>query len=368
MNNADILETLFLRLRRAGFQLGLGELLDAQRALAGGWPIATPDDVLVLARLLFCDSLNDIRDLERIWAEIQREQPQPPAPSEREQRKREETLRREHERAATIERAQELTPPTRELERPVEPALAALPLLAPEPRPSMDEAHDLLHAMPLTRRTLTYAWRFLRRPVPDGPADVLDLPASVELAARRGFFLAPVLRRRTRNAAHLVLLIDQGGSMTPFHRLTRDIVDTARSSSGLDRVAVAYFRNVPAAEEEYNGPRPPLIVCADPHLTSRITLDELLAECDGETSLLVVSDAGAARGYRVRERIRRSQEFLGRLRERSALVTWLNPLPEARWTGTSAERIANSVPMFPPEPEALATAIDVLRGAPFRHI
>ena len=78
---------------------------------------------------------------------------------------------------------------------------------------------------------------------PTAPADVLDLNATVEKAAREGFFLAPVYRRRVRNQAHLLLLVDQDGSMVPFHRFTRELVETASEESALGQVDVFYFHN-----------------------------------------------------------------------------------------------------------------------------
>lgn len=370
----ELITALFGRLRRAGFRLGVGELLDAHRALEGGWPVTSDQDLLDLARLLFCDSLNDARELERVWPEVRALwQPLPPAPAGEQpevERRKAERMRREHERAEVIERTQAPSPRP-ESAPPAAPALAALPLLAPEPGPADDGPPDMQHSWPLTRRALIYAWRFLRRPVADGPPDVLDVRATVERAARQGFFLAPVYRRRARNSAHLLLLVDQGGSMTPFHRFTRDIVDTARDYGGIGRVDVRYFRNVPPAEPS-EGPggaaRPELVVFEDPFLTKRADLSAVLAECDADTSTVVVSDAGAARGYQRLDRLQRTRVFLARLRERTSLVAWLNPMPEARWLGSTAQLIAYTVPMFPLEPDALAAAIDVVRGAPLRHI
>ncbi len=60
---------------------------------------------------------------------------------------------------------------------------------------------------------MSYGWRYLRRLAATGIADVLDMEATVEQAARQGFFLAPVYRRPSGNQARLLLLIDRGGSI-----------------------------------------------------------------------------------------------------------------------------------------------------------
>ena len=198
---------------------------------------------------------------------------------------------------------------------------------------------------------MVYAWRYLRRPVPDGPQDVLDIEVTVDRAARQGFFLAPVYRRRESNQAHLVLLVDQAGSMVPFHRFTRDLVESACWESTLQQVDVFYFHNVLTAS-----------IYHDSHLTELVPLDQVLEQCTSDTSVVLVSDAGAARGYRRLDRVRTTTEFLARLKQRTALLAWLNPMPRERWPSTSAQIIAHLVPMFPMDPDGLSDAIDVVRG------
>jgi len=176
---------------------------------------------------------------------------------------------------------------------------------------------------------------------------------SQEQTARQGFFLYPVYDRRQRNYAHLVLLIDQGGSMVPFHRFTRDLVETARDEqeSQIWQVELAYFQNVP-----------PPHVFRDPHLTEPLPLEHVLAGFTADTSVLLVSDAGAARGYRRNERIRATAEFLVRLKRWTTLIAWLNPMPQSRWASTSAQFIARLVPMFQMDRDGFSNAINALRG------
>jgi hypothetical protein len=76
----------------------------------------------------------------------------------------------------------------------------------------------------------------------------------------------------------------------------------------------------------------------------------------------VSSDAGAARGYRAKERSRGTIRFLAQLRRYTTLIAWLNPMPKHRWVGNSAEIIAHSVPMFQMDNDGLSNAIDVVRG------
>jgi hypothetical protein len=105
-------------------------------------------------------------------------------------------------------------------------------------------------------------------------------------------------------------------------------------------------------------------VFRDPHLAEPLSLEKALAECTPDSSVLVVSDAGAARGYRSMNRIRATTEFLVELRRRTTLIAWLNPMPQPRWASTSAQFIARLVAMFQMDPDGFGNAVDVLRGQP----
>ncbi|WP_295591175.1 hypothetical protein, partial [uncultured Lamprocystis sp.] len=233
------------------------------------------------------------------------------------------------------------------------PVIMPLPVRAPVAPPTPSPAREtaaLVTQDPVSRRTMAYTWRYLRRPVKDGPCDRLDLTATVERAARQGYYDRPVLTRRGTDHGHLVLLVDQGGSMVPFHRLTRDLVQTA-VAAGLGQVDLGYFQNVP----------PPLVY-ADPHRTRPLELARLLADCTPRSSVLLVSDAGAARGGRVQQRFQDTARVLVELKRLTGALAWLNPVPAERWPGTTAQLIALLVPMFPMTADGFGNAVDTLRG------
>ena len=229
--------------------------------------------------------------------------------------------------------------------------MAPLPVRIPYTPAPLDRAVAFQTHWPLPRRSMVYAWRYLRRPAPDGPADVLDVEATVNRAAAQGFYLAPVYRRRQRNHAHLALLVDQGGSMTPLHRFTRDLVESARYESDLETVEVYYFHNAPG--ESY---------FLDPQMTVRVPARDVLESWDADASVLIVSDAGAARGQRSMPRVQATARFLAALKAHVSFVAWLNPMPRPRWAESSARLIASMVPMFPMDPDGMSNAIDILRG------
>jgi uncharacterized protein with von Willebrand factor type A (vWA) domain len=350
-DSQELLIEVLLRMREAGTVLGIGELLSALEAAAGERTLQNLDELKQIARLLWCKSSMEAFELERAWAAAVARQSRPNPP-----------LTAQPLDAANVPRSDK-PPPSQPLiaHSPVpegglqsenatpEPIFRGLPILAPSP--ATRETAELQAYWPVSRRFMAYSWRYLRRPVRDGPEDVLDLDATVDQTAKRGFFLSPVFRPRERNHAHLLLLIDQDGSMVPFHRFTRDLVETSREDSNLQQVDIFYFHNV-VAERLY----------VDPRLTQPVDTAEVLSSCSADTSVLIVSDAGAARGYLRTKRITATMEFVAKFQYRTALLTWLNPMPRERWPDNSAHFIARLIPMFQMTAEELSSAVDVLRG------
>lgn len=343
---SQILIKMFTSLRLNGFTLGVGELLAAFQAVYDPYI----NDRMSLEQtliLLWCHSKEEKLYFEAIWSEINntsdRDVP-PPAPE-----------------APSVEmqsppRADESLLPAATDNQQVASQPSMFPIQAPLNFVEAGSTVDLQAYWPVTRRHMQYIWRYLRRPINDGPCDILDVQATVEQAAQQGFFLEPVYRRRERNHAHLILLIDQDGSMTPFHRFSRDLADTARHESSLEQVGVFYFHNI-VGEHVFH----------DPHLTQPVRLDRVLASCSCDTSILLVSDAGAARGYQRVKRIRATTSFLMPIKRSTTLIAWLNPMPKERWNGTSAQIIGHLVPMFQMDADGLRQAIHVVRGQPFQH-
>jgi uncharacterized protein with von Willebrand factor type A (vWA) domain len=349
MENLDPQQTLlqlFLALRRRNRQLGIRELLDAVRAVEAG-VIETADDLGKLLGMLWSHSPEEAREFELIWQSLE----QTDAAQRAKRKEPLDTIPPVVDRAPDQEPAPENTAPEPTVERPPTPEWTALPVRAPFFYEQSESAAGLDAYWPVSRRYLVYAWRYLRRPVADGPADVLDLDATVEKAAREGFFLGPVHSRRVRSQARLMLLVDQDGSMVPFHRFTRELVETASEESAIGQVDVFYFHNF-FVETVY----------ADPFLNERVAVNDMLGRCDEETSVLIVSDAGAARGFRRLERISSTTKMLGRLKLRTRLLAWLNPMPQERWEGTSAQMISRVARMFQMNSDGCSAALDVVRG------
>ncbi|MEM9149972.1 MAG: hypothetical protein AAGB19_05910 [Cyanobacteria bacterium P01_F01_bin.3] len=204
---------------------------------------------------------------------------------------------------------------------------------------------------PMTSRQMKQSWRYLRRLVREGPPVELDLEATVHQISSEGMLLQPVLRARRINRNELLLLIDQEGSMVPFHGLSERLAKTAISGGRLAGTGIYYFHNCP---DDY--------LYHDPYHQQVIPISSVLAELHSEyTGVLIFSDAGAARGALNQARLEMTIEFLSQLRQQLRYVAWLNPMPRDRWNSTAGE-IANHVPMFELSRQGLNQAIDVLRG------
>jgi uncharacterized protein with von Willebrand factor type A (vWA) domain len=340
--------TVFTSLRHRGLTLGISELLDALRAVDGGWGAGSDDALKRVARLLWCRTPLEVGELEDAWEDTSVAFPEPESADPADDAS---VPHAPNQGKVPLETGNASPPTLVTVDQRATGTWVPLPFVSPVTEEGSSEGSELIADRPISRRSMAYAWRHLRRPAPEGPADVLDIEATVGRVASQGLYLAPVWRRRLINQAQLVILLDQNGSMVPFHRFTRDLVETARFESTIARVECYYFHNVP-----------PDNLYLNPHMTEPVPWDHLASGMTSETAVLIVSDAGAARGHRRLERILATTRFLVSLGGLTERVACLNPMPEGRWASTSAAAIARVVPMFPMDSNGLERAVDMIRG------
>jgi uncharacterized protein with von Willebrand factor type A (vWA) domain len=209
--------------------------------------------------------------------------------------------------------------------------------------------------LPITRRQMQQSWRHLCRRVREGAAVELDVEATINKMGRQGMLLEFVQVPRRINRAELLLLIDQGGSMVPFHIASRQLVETVLQGGRLGKIGIYYFHNWLDRN---------ICLYLNSNLQGEsITFTEILSYLHSQyTSVMIFSDGGAARGHCNEKRIDRTHFFLGELRKRVRHIVWLNPVPRDRWKRTTARKIAESVPMFEFDRRGLQNAISVLQG------
>ena len=247
-----------------------------------------------------------------------------------------------------------------------------------------DRGLVLIPQYPLTAREVAQAWRRLRRPVRSGPPVELDVAATVDQRSRQGVATPPVVVPRRRNTARLLLLVDRHGSMTPFHGYVDHVVAAIRDAGRIDDMLPLYFHDLPggnadrSALDQVADPfRPDLDpvlslvppmhagrVYSDSDLTAPRSLTDVLAHLTVETSVLIISDAGAARRKFNIVRLLDSVAMLKAVMATDAAVTWLNPVPQELWRRSTAGQLARYIPMYPFTRQGLYQAVDVLRGRP----
>jgi uncharacterized protein len=243
----------------------------------------------------------------------------------------------------------------------------------------------LVPQFPLTDRQVAQIWGRLRRRVDVGTATELDIPETIERWSRSGVLTEMVLRPRQQNvASRLLILVDRQGSMVPFHAFCDHVCQAIAKSSQLGETAIYYFHNIPAegADDEVLDPlagqlfpRLDLIlgdigpcsegdIYTDRDLLEPIELKDVLELHGWDSSVVIISDAGAARNdYRV-SRLLETIAFMKALRTYTPRYVWLNPLAKVYWWGknNTAGQIARHIPMFSLDREGMERSVNVLRG------
>ncbi|NET59721.1 MAG: hypothetical protein F6K47_27295 [Symploca sp. SIO2E6] len=199
---------------------------------------------------------------------------------------------------------------------------------------------------PLTRRQIQQNWRYLRLPIREGALTELDLEATVQQISQEGIFLEPILIPRRLNRTQLLLLIDNSSSMVPFRLLSEQLAATVKAG-GFAKADIYYFRNCPRDYLYFYSNRP-----------DNLSISYLLPQLHrNRTIVFIISDGGSARGGINRDRIQLTDQFLENLTPYIRHLVWLNPLPESRWRGTTAEAISQLVRMFELNSSGLKAAI-----------
>jgi uncharacterized protein len=377
---------LFTKLQRRNYPLGVSDYALVLEALSRGARVASREDLIFLCQSLWAKSSMEqheialelnrllpkrltVAELEALQAEerqkkedapldIQTEKPRPQDSSEEstggrvsqsaDQKKRDEQeLMKE---AARKETARKEAGGKEGLKAGA--VVSALGQIEAEEKIwSADARFDYIGSLPVTRRQMKRAWRYMRLTKRIGTPVELDVEATVEHTYRLGVFEKTILMPRRANLAQLLILADEGGSMLPFRRVTEPLMESA-SQSGLAKVSTFFFHDV------INN-----TVYLDQSLTRSIEFERALNSAKW-TGILVVSDAGAARGNYDEARIIETEKLMQRLKQATANIAWLNPTPVSRWEGATAGELLSrcGAMMFTLDRAGLDAAVDAARG------
>lgn len=347
--------------QRHGLPLGVEEYLVAIRSLEAGFGISTRQELEQLCCTLWAKSEEENRLIRRLFEQMWRHSP----------------LESKEESISTNNNTQlpslpentqatsNQTPASFDSLREPLSDLEALPTITPEPVQAVQAVRTsrgdremkrprymlLTEYFPVTKRQMKQCWRHLRRTVRQGVPTELDVEATVAKIGREGISLQPVLAPPRTNKTDLVLLIDQEGSMVPFHDLSRQLVETAQRGGRLRTTNVFYFHDYP---DEY--------LYRHPAMFDEKPITRVFEEIGERAAVLIVSDAGAARGNFDQERVDSTKVWIEQLQQSVRYVAWLNPMPTECWRRTTASEIALFVPMFEMSLQGMNAAISVLRG------
>jgi hypothetical protein len=376
-----VLLHLFKSLRQCGFPLGIADYMLALEALQGGFGIGDRASLERLCCTLWTKSKEEARQLHRLLDQIITNEslstklPQPIQDTSNPSQTR--PSAKESDKPIQSSSSPPIVKTSEQLKEQISLKGSEQPISEPTPTADIpieiEEPEQVIQAiryhkpnsldmifygqdsaaqyLPVTPRQIKQSWRFFRRPVRQGTLEKLDVEATVAKICQQGILIEPVLMPRYVNRVKLVLLVDQGGSMVPFHHLSRQLIDKALRGGNLTQTSVYYFYNYP---EKY--------FYTDPtRIKAQLTTD-VLKSVDERAGVLIVSDAGAARGNYNPVRVEYTLKFIEQLQQSVRYYAGLNPMPNDSWQYTTAGEIAGFVPMFEMSRQGLNAAINTLRG------
>ena len=219
---------------------------------------------------------------------------------------------------------------------------------------------DYTLTAPLTRSQIGEALKRLRRMVPSGPRDVVNVGKTIDRTMENAGEIDIVFDRRLTDKLKILLLIDNGGwSMEPYVETVQTLFHYAQDQ--FRELSIRYFHNTV-------GDR----VWIDPQRQNRPETVETLLRRDPETRLIFVGDASMAPeellavNGSIAIEYRQQQPSIERLKQLSKTfrhATWLNPLSVSFWDGSvTVSQIRQIFPMFPLNLAGLEKAVLQLKA------
>lgn len=219
---------------------------------------------------------------------------------------------------------------------------------------------NLRHDRVLDIRQISVALRQLRRLAREGRRDELDLDETIQQTAKNAGDLEIVFRPPRKNNVKLLLLMDVGGSMTTYTRLSELLFSAAHKASHFKAFKHYYFHNCPY-ETLYS----------DMERSQGESTQHILQQLDASWYCIIVGDAAmgphelTSKGGSV-DYFHYNEEpgiaWLQRIAKRLPKCVWINPDPKQYWSSTwSTVLIQEVFDMYPFTIDGLDHAISELR-------
>ncbi|MBD3255918.1 MAG: VWA domain-containing protein [Candidatus Lokiarchaeota archaeon] len=215
----------------------------------------------------------------------------------------------------------------------------------------------------LDTRQIKVALKRLRKLEEIGRQDELNIDKTIDKTAKNGGDIELFFEKRRKNNVKLILLMDVGGSMTPYAHLVNLLFSAANNMSHWKDFKYYYFHNCVYEQLFFNAQRNP---------DEAIEFDDFLRKFDNKYKVVMVGDAAMA-SYELTERYgsiyyyhRNEMPGIYYIREIANHfknnVVWLNPeLIKEQWQPWTRKIISSIVPMFNLTVEGIEEAMNYLR-------
>jgi len=215
----------------------------------------------------------------------------------------------------------------------------------------------------LDTRQIKVALKRLKKLEEIGKRDELDLDKTIDKTAKNYGDIEIVFDKKRKNNVRLILLMDVGGSMTPYAHLVNLLFSAANNMSHWRTFKYFYFHNCLYESLYINARRNP---------EEAIEFSEFLKKYDNKYKIVVVGDAAMA-SWELTEKygsiyyyhrnelpgIYYIKELANHFKNN---VVWLNPeLIRPEWAPWTRKIISSIVPMFDLTVEGIEEAMDYLR-------
>jgi len=213
-------------------------------------------------------------------------------------------------------------------------------------------------------RQIQVAMRRLRRFSRKGVQEELNLDETIDQTGRNAGDLTLVFQPERKNQIHMTLMMDAGGSMTPFARMVSRLFTAASKAGHWKHFDAYYFHNCPYEH-----------VWSDISLREEVTTSDVIKNARETSMLVFVGDATMHPGeltekYGSVDYWHRNEtpgvEWIRRLKKAYPCTVWLNPMPQRWWNAPSLLMISNLIRMYPLTLQGLDEAIRALMSGKTR--
>ena len=222
---------------------------------------------------------------------------------------------------------------------------------------------DYRNDIVLDTRQIKVALKRLRKLEEIGKRDELNIDKTIDETAKNGGDIELIFEKKRKNNVKLVLLMDVGGSMTPYAHLVNLLFSAANNMSHWKDFKYYYFHNCIYETLYHNAQRNP---------EESTEFNEFLKKFDNSYKVVIVGDAAMA-SWELTEKYgsiyyyhRNEMPGIYYIREIANHfknnVVWLNPeIIRLDWVPFTRKIISSIIPMYHLTLEGIEEAMDYLR-------